>query len=330
MIALKRTPQKRREPPGTFTLLVAWAAGICASGNACDLCAIYAAQQAEGAAGRGFVAGVAEQFTHFGTLQMDGQKVDDPTSQYLDSSISQVFAGYYFNERFGVQFNLPVIYRSFQRPEGFGIDRGTESGIGDVSLLGNARLFRTDSGDWTITWNALGGVKFPTGSTDRITEEFEEVEVPGAPASGIHGHDLTLGSGSFDGLVGTSAFVRWRRAFLSAQVQYALRSTGDYDYRFANDLTWLGGPGLYLALAHQYTLALQAVVSGEDKGTDTFQGESAEDTGVTAVYLGPQVDFTWGGKLSAEVAVDLPVSIDNTALQAVPDYRVRAALAWHF
>ncbi len=307
-----------------------WLAGFGAQSRACDVCAIYSAQRAEGAAGRGFVAGVAEQFTHFGTLQMDGQKVDNPTSQHLDSSISQVFAGYYFNERLGVQFNLPVIYRSFQRPAGFDLDRGTESGIGAVSLLGNVRLFRTDRGDWTVTWNALGGVKFPTGSTQRLTEEFAEVEVPGAPASGIHGHDLTLGSGSFDGLVGTSALVRWRRVFLSAQMQYAIRSTGDYDYRFANDLTWLGGPGVYLALAHRYTLALQAVVSGEDKGTDTFQGTTAEDTGLTAVYLGPQVNFTWSSHLSAEAAVDVPVSIDNTALQAVPDWRARAALAWHF
>lgn len=315
---------------GAIARTVGWAAVLSVPASACDLCAIYSAQRTEGQAGRGFVAGVAEQFTHFGTLQLDGQKVDNPTSQYLDSSISQVFASYYFNPRLGVQFNLPVIYRSYQRPEGFDIERGTESGLGDVSLLGNVRLYRADRGDWTLSWNALGGVKFPTGSTDRLAEEFAEVEVPGAPESGIHGHDLTLGSGSYDGLIGTSVYVRWRRAFLSAQVQYAIRSTGDYDYRFANDLTWLGGPGVYLALDHRYSLAAQTIVSGEAKGTDTFQGRSAEDTGITTVYLGPQVNFTWGSHLSAEAAVDVPVSIDNTALQAVPDWRARAALAWHF
>ena len=56
----------------------------------------------------------------------------------------------------------------------------------------------------------------------------------------------------------------------------------------------------------------------------------AEDTGVTAVYLGPQINFTWGDKLSAHAAVDLPMSIDNTSLQTVPDYRVRAGVTWHF
>jgi hypothetical protein len=154
--------------------------------------------------------------------------------------------------------------------------------------------------------------------------------VPGAPESGIHGHDLTLGSGSVDGLVGTAVFARRKRAFFSGNVQYAIRTEGDFEYQFANDLLWSAGPGAYLVLSHKYTLALQAVVSGETKGRDTFRGEKAEDTGVTAVYVGPQINFTWGGNLSAQVGADLPVSIDNTALQAVPDYKVRAGFTWHF
>ena len=82
-------------------------------------------------------------------------------------------------------------------------------------------------------------------------------------------------------------------------MQYAIRSKGDFDYQFANDLTWAGGPGAFLALKDKYTVTLQAIVSGEYKGRDNFGGEIAEDTGVTAVYLGPQINFTWGEKLSA-------------------------------
>jgi hypothetical protein len=303
---------------------------VAAPASACDLCSIYSATQARGEIGQGFYSGVAEQFSHFGTVQVDGQKVPNETGQYLDSSISQLFAGYNFNNRFGVQFNLPVIYRSFKRPEGFEIDRGTESGIGDISLLGNFLVYRKLEENFTFSWSVLGGIKFPTGSTDRIKEEVNEVEEPGAPESGIHGHDLTLGTGSFDGIVGMGIFTRWRRLFLTANAQYAIRTKGDFDYRFANDLTWSGGPGFYLALGHKYTLALQAVVSGEHKDTDTFRGASADDTGVTAVYLGPQLNVTWSGKLSAQVGADLPISIDNTALQTVPDYRVRAAVNWRF
>jgi hypothetical protein len=295
---------------------------------ACDFCAVYSTLEAK--TGKGFSAGVAEQFTHFGTLQEEGQWVTNPTGQFLDSSISQLFAGYNFSKCFGVQFNVLVIYRSFKRPEGFAIDRDTESGLGDVSLIGKYLVYRRLTEDSTILWNLFGGVKFPTGSTDRIKEEFNEVEVPGAPESGIHGHDLTLGSGSFDGIVGTSFYVRHQRAFIGASAQYTIRSEGDFGYQFADDFTWSGGPGVLLVLRENFTLALQANISGEAKGRDSFRGESAKDTGVTSVYIGPELSATWQERLSAEFGVDLPVSIENTALQAVPDYRVHAAVTWHF
>ena len=297
---------------------------------ACDLCALYSAAQARGEVGQGFFGRVAEQFTHFGTVQIDGAKAPNPTGQYLNSSISQIFAGYNLTERLGAQLNVPMIYRSFKRPAGFAIDNGTESGLGDISLLGNWVAVRKLRENFTFSWNLLGGLKFPSGNDDRIKEELVESETPGAPPSGIHGHDLTLGTGSIDGIVGTGVFTRWHRMFLNAGLQYAIRTKGDFDYEFANDLTWSGGPGVFLFLNHKYTLGLQAIVAGEAKGRDTFRGAKAEDTGVTAVYLGPQVNFTWKDKLSAQVALDLPVSIRNTALQTVPDYRVRAGVTWHF
>ena len=54
------------------------------------------------------------------------------------------------------------------------------------------------------------------------------------------------------------------------------------------------------------------------------------DTGITSVFLGPELVFSLGEKLSAELGFDWPLSVDNTALQIVPDYRVHAALTFHF
>ena len=313
-----------------FNLSLILISGFVTSVQACDSCAVYSAMQAHGEIGTGFFSGVAEQFTHFGTMQEDGREVQNEVGQYLDSSISQIYAGYNFNDRIGLQFNLPMIYRAFKRPEGFAIDRDTESGLGDVSLLAHLRAYRHETKKFTVNWNIIAGVKFPTGSSDRIKEEFNEVEVPGAPESGIHGHDLALGTGSYDGIVGTGIFLRYRRAFLSANTQYAIRSTGDFDYRYAHDLTWSGGPGVYVLLTDDYSVSVQLVVSGEHKKRDTFRGVVADDTGVTAVYLGPQINFTWSEKFSAEIGAGLPVSIANTALQTVPDYRIRAGLIWRF
>ena len=292
---------------------------------------------------------IAEQFTYFGTLQLDGDEVDNATGQHLDSSITQAVAGYSFTRHFALQINVPLIYRSFERPEGFEIDRGTESGLGDISLLGKLVVFHKETGgaktlkfddpknphfesrepEFTVSALLLGGVKFPTGGTSRLKEEFNEVEVPGAPESGIHGHDLTLGSGSYDGIMGGQFSLRYKALFLLADTQFALRGHGAHQYSFANDLSWSGGPGYYFVRNRRTILGLQLVCSGEHKGLDRFQGNAAEDTGITSVFLGPRIVASFG-KVSGELAVEIPVSIDNTALQVVPDYRIRGSVAIRF
>ena len=285
---------------------------------ACDLCATYDATSAQGGIGKGFFGGIAEQYTYFNTFQIDGRDVPNVGNQFIKSSISQVFGGYNFSDRIGLQFNLPVIYRDY----GYMAQRGSESGIGDVSLVGNFRLCDKQTQDFTFTWSALGGLKFPTGDSAQLNQEDF--------APGIGGHDLALGSGSFDGLVGTGFFARWNRLLLTGTMQYAIRTEGDFGYQFANDWIWYGGPGVYLMLGESHTLSLQAIVSGESKAQDTIRGAPTEDTAITAVYLGPQVNFTWSSKMSAQIGADLPVSIVATGQQLVPDFRVRAALTWRF
>jgi hypothetical protein len=348
-------------------ILLAEVIGI-VPGRACDLCGCYTPQieamtEAElsasgepmpGSGQRGrwlsrvYVA-MAEQFTHFGTLQLDGREVENPTGQFLDSSITQLVAGYSFNPRFALQINVPLIYRSFERPEGFAIDRGTESGVGDISLLAKFVVFHHEMGghrslnfddpkaphfethdpDFTASALLIGGVKFPTGGTSRLKEEFNEVEVPGAPESGIHGHDLTLGTGSYDAIIGGQTSLRYKSFFFQADTQFTLRGDGAHQYNFANDLSWSGGPGYYFVRNRRTIIGLQFACSGEHKDVDRFRGEPAADTGITSVFLGPHLIVS-SGRFSGELAAEFPVSIDNTALQAVPDYRLRASLGVRF
>lgn len=301
-----------------------------ASTRACDTCAIYTASQAEGESTTGFFTGAAYQFTDFDHVRVSGREIHDPSGQYLHSSIEQWMAGYNITPALSVQLNVPYIYRSYRRPEGFSIDKGSAEGFGDASVAANYLLLREDRTDFTFTWNLTGGLKLPTGDTHRIREEFGEMETPGAPASGIHGHDLALGSGSFDGLLSTSAYFRYQRFFATASLQYDLRNQGADHYRYANEFSWDGGIGAYLLLRHEYTLALEATVSAMDKSTDTFMGENADDTGMHILYAGPKLIATWKNRLSAEAAVEVPVSIHNSALQSVPDLRVRTGVTWRF
>lgn len=284
----------------------------------CDICAIYAASQAQGEIGLGLFGGVATQFSRFNTLRDGGHKIAND-GEYINSTVSQLLVGYNFNSRFSAQLNVPVIYR------GYGSDlngRHSESGIGDISLLGNFNAYRKLAENYTLTWSVQGGVKFPTGDANHLGDpDF---------AGGIGGHDLALGSGSYDGIVGTSAMARWKRLFMTANLQYAIRSEGSFQHRYANDLTWSGGPGAYLVMNHQCTLAVQAVISGETKGKDKFSGVPDDDSAETLWYAGPQLNFTWKSRLSAQLGADLPVSIYGSGVQLMPDYRVHAALTWRF
>src|SRR6184192_2949490 len=100
--------------------------------------------------------------------------------------------------------------------------------------------------DFTASLVVLTGLKFPTGDSSRIKDEFHEVNVPGAPESGIHGHDLTLGTGSYDGIFGEQASLRYQNFFLAESLVFTLRGDGEHQYHFANDVSFEGGPGYYL------------------------------------------------------------------------------------
>jgi hypothetical protein len=345
---------------GSIIVLAALAAGVAPPARACDVCAVYTATELRERR-TGFRLGVAEQITSFTTLQRDGEEVDNTAGERLLSSITQVIAGYGITPRFGVQLNLPLISRTFRRVENGRLTAGDETGVGDLSLIGQALAYSSVSETSVFRFSVLGGIKFPTGDASPLAEELPEVQAsigtagtrrgaairprhaapvphddpPGGTSnapleSGIHGHDLALGSGSYDGIVGAQLFWSWQRLFATAGGQYAIRTEGAFDYQFANDLTWLAGPGAFVLLAPTYTLGIQGIFSGETKGNDQQLDVKFDDTAITALYAGPAFLFTWGTSLDAEVAADLPVVRHNTGLQIVPDFRVRAAMAWRF
>ena len=286
---------------------------------ACDCCSVFSACSLQSQNEQGFVAGFAEQFTHSGTL-LDGGKEIAGHGEYLDSLVSQIFIGYNFNSRFSAQLNVPLIYRAY----GNNTNSASTSGLGDISLTGTFRVWQHVTEKSSFNWSLLGGVKLPTG--DSADLNLPDTALP----AGIGGHDVALGSGSVDGIVGTSFSARWKKVFLTAQMQYAIRSRGDFAHRYANDWTWSGGPGAYLFTSQKSTFSLQLVTSGESKGKDNFGGKPDEDSAATMVYLGPQLNYTWGSQLSAQLAADVPVSRENSGAQVVPDYHLRAALTWKF
>lgn len=318
---------------------------------ACDLCAIYTADEIKSGSHEGFSVSLAEQFTSFHALQNNGDHVENNAHQSLSSSVTQIVGRYNFSADYGLQMALPLISRNFKRPEGGEIHTGSESGAGDMSIVGFLTPVSYASDDFLLRLGIKLGIKLPTGDSDRLREETEEEheeeehferaslessilhaghEHSDEIESGVHGHDLALGSGSTDYILGWSLFVEKARVFAAADMQYIFRTEGDFDYRYQNDLLWDTGLGSYLYLTDERSVSLKANLSGEYKGMDIFDGNKAKDTGVNSMFLGPELIFTEGNSVQLHAGVDLPLFVDNTALQIVPEYRFRVGLTYRF
>ena len=77
-------------------------------------------------------------------------------------------------------------------------------------------------------------------------------------------------------------------------------------------------------------MGLQLSIFGEYKGIDSLAGVKALDTGMNSIFIGPELAYTWHEHVSAEMGAEFPLVRNNTALQLVPDYRVKAAVTWRF
>lgn len=307
---------------------------------ACDLCAIYSSVESQRPVAGTFRFTVAEQYTDQSKVQLDGAKTDNPFDQYLKSSVTQLVVGYDPLEKLQLQLAVPYIARHYRRAEEEEITRGSEEGIGDISLLARYLAYYYMQDDSVINLQLGAGIKLPTGDSSRLKEELEEghhhSDRMHAPETGeeeiesvVHGHDLALGSGSVDFPLGISLLAQRGRFFFTANAQYTLRTKGDHTYEYADDFNWDLGPAYYLLLQDEYRLALRAAFSGGEKGRDSAQNGIQNDTQVNSSFAGPQLIFA-AGRYSAELSGDFPLDVDNSGLQTVPTYRIRAACSVRF
>ncbi|HYV29446.1 MAG TPA: hypothetical protein VFA77_18075 [Candidatus Eisenbacteria bacterium] len=311
---------------------------------ACELCAIYSAASARGESSSGFIGTISQQYIPYETLQKEGNRysaIPFLDAAFLDNSITHFVPGYNFSPSLGVSVNLPYIYRKYHLTEityPQPVEQsGNLSGLGDASIVGRWTVFKKIKMDRSVVINILAGIKFPTGDTEQLEQEVAQERYlqsifPNGHQhafGGVHQHDLSLGSGSYDGVFGLTANFRWKRSFFNGQAQYYLR-TEALDYEFGDLSIISGGPGVYALLLDNFTLSVQASAFYESLNRDTVLDQKNNQTGSTAWYMGPQISLTWGEHFSANAGADFPLRIYNRGIQSVPDYRVHAGVSWRF
>jgi len=303
---------------------------------ACLPCAAYNATELHGFSGRDTSVAISNAYTSFDT---QGRVTRLRSGEVLKSvNVTELSLSHQISKRWSVQAAVPLKNRSFTEFESFRRRENSEFGIGDAVLLANyAPIIKTEL-DTTLFISFGLGLKLPTGETDSLqnTDVFSDSSsrlfhhISGTSSSGLQGRSLSLGSGSFDFTVDSKIFYRKRRAFFYGGFQYTIRTEGDFDYEFADDISWNIGPGYYLYLGgHDFSLAGRATFSGEDKANDKLAGQTLSGTAITNLYLGPEILATWRGKYTGELALDIPITTTSDALEE-PEARIRASIGYRF
>jgi hypothetical protein len=287
--------------------------------------------------------GLAEQFTGFDSIRDGGPKIENTEHQHMQSSVTQISAGYDLSDVLSAQLVLPIINRRYARVVDGDKERGTEAGLGDMTLLARYVPYQHASKDLTIISHLFVGVKLPTGNSDRLAEELTEEVMPTekhaghhhddepAVANAVHGHDLALGSGSTDVPFGAGLFARLGRLAFEGEFEYCIRTAGSHQYQYADDILFSAAPGVYLLDTHARNLALFAELSGENKSKDSGAGGAIQaDTALAALYLGPKLQITEGKSFDAELGVSWPVHYDTSEPQIAASYRIKASVGWRF
>lgn len=337
MVSKRRSITSRRM---IRKLFVASMVLIPGTGWACEPCALYSVTRLEGLAQNSWSLSLSEQYTSY--ERVDAERNLGRDTEVTESySTTQLAVGYDFTEQVGLQANIPFIVRGFDRIRDYREDNGTESGLGDISLSLNALPFAHREGDTTALLSIAGGVKLPTGDSGAIDDTLNASTERDAlvdsvahhnigASTGLGGRILSLGTGSTDYILATGFYGRFRRAMLTANVQYALRTEGDFDYRFNNELIVSGGPGYYLLLDDAYAVALQTTVSAEVKDNDRLDGVEVPGSQVENVYAGLALLLSAQGRYSAEIGFELPTDAERQDSDIVPDYRLRTAFSVRF
>ena len=313
----------------SFVLLLFSPLGLC-----CDLCAVYnSVQSTQGEAGSVNV-GVSHQFTHFESNVKPIGNVNAP-GQHVESNVTQFFGNYLISDRFSFQINLPLIYRSFRRVSFGRVEEGTEKGLGDISGLAKWRAWQSFEADTSSVVDFFGGLKLPTGSSDRLRDElpgsFRGLFRHGGPGGSLVSGDLlALGTGSVDPFIGGNLFFQKKRWFVNGNWQYQHRTTGRFDYRYGNDFQFAVAPGAYLILEDEETLGVGVRFSGELKESNRLNGSLVPDSAERNLFLGGFTQYTLGDSLFMNLSLEFPTLTESASEEVLPRYRLQAALSIQF
>jgi hypothetical protein len=253
------------------------------------------------------------------------------TDYNLNASLG---VAYGINHHVTLSAELPYVRRNNLREADDGeVKRlGSVAGIGDLNLLAKYRLTDGETSGLAL----IGGLKLPTGSTDKASITGERLETEHQP-----------GTGSWDPIFGASASTRLGTVQLTASALYQLTTTGAQHTRLGERVQ--GGvalshhfgepsPGELEGHNHHHGDELDdnheqsrsswdafVELAGEWEGRQKIRGETEQASGGEWAWVAPGVRFNAASGWSATAGVAIPLWQEIRASH--PDNRYRVVLS---
>ena len=187
--------------------------------------------------------------------------------------------GGHLTEEFTVFTEIPyVIRRSKEVEDGTILGFNQESeGWGDLFLFGDYAFFKEEE----KTASFVGGVKFPTGSTDEVNSVGDKF-----------GLELQPGTGSFDYVVGGVYKQQMDRIDLLANAVYVFKTEGARDFEFGDIFsTSIFVDYLLNPESKMFNTKIGIDVNLQYEQKQRHNGSKVPDSGGTILLLGPALNI---------------------------------------
>lgn len=192
----------------------------------------------------------------------------------------------------------------------------SNSGWGDLRLIGEYNIFQKDAPRLTHRAILIGGIKLPTAEDDE----------PGLPPP------MQLGTGSTDYTLGVAASRIGHRLGLYTDLKYTFKTEGN-DYEFGDTLNYNMALG-YRLLPEVYEtypakqLNLFLELNGLYAQEDRSDGKKVSDSGGHSLFLSPGIQFVPFKTALFEASVQIPVFQDLNGDQLKTDYTYLIGFRW--
>ncbi len=257
------------------------------------------------------------------TVDFNGQAVvpryvytdKDKGAQELSVHAALLKLVFGINEKMTISATIPWLDKSMTRINAGSGQKETlrSQGIGDVPVVGKARIYQDAGLGETTEAAAIFGLELPVGRTDL---EDGGMRLPQPMQSGSGGMDAILG------VAFTRVDGRWQ---VNSDLIAKINSEAN-DFRFGNSYRFdIGGvfrliPAKYVSFT-QTTVNLVLELNTIYAEKDSAGGVTVYDSGGTKIFLTPGIQVLVSENLLFESAVQLPILLELPGSQFEENYR---------